>query len=193
VTISHKAPLRRLATGVATLVAASLLLVATPAVASADELDHGSTATCKARIVDELSDGTLIGHLRRIVVTPPTTMFSMFTFNPQPVSWRFVVEKAYRYWEGNPWKVIYKSPLQNRMASFTQPADFRTQSFLVPVPDPQESTTYRVEVRMMWWSFDQQLVLKRVRYLLPYMREVVDGQPTGAGVMPCYYSRPYYL
>ncbi len=180
----------RAATTTATLVAA-ILVGALPGVVSADQVDHGSSAECRYQTVSTDSHGTNWSLLRRIVVAPPT-LYGVWSNASQPVGWRFVVYRSYRYWDGRPWKAYYYSPLQRGTASESQAANFTQMSVRIaaPISRRQLSTAYRVEVRMLWWYPEQSLLHSKIRYLIPNMREFFDGAQYNALVMPCYYREP---
>jgi hypothetical protein len=121
-------------------------------------------------------------------------MYAVWSHGGQPVSWRFVVYKSYRYWDGNPWEVYYRSPLQTNTATATQAADFTKMSVGITPPDlaPRISNSYRVEVRMLWWYPDDPVMLlhSKIRYLLPNMARYFDGVRESGLVMPCSYRAP---
>jgi hypothetical protein len=179
------------------LIAASVLLSAAamavnpaaPTAASSPAPDYGAVVKCKFRTTESGYWG-FTAPMKRIVVSPPQ-MFA--TSGRQTVGWRFVVKRLLDEGANPAWSVTYMSPIQKRLASSSQAADFDTMRVGVAVPDGfggflEPDVSYTVTLKMFRYRTDGSLKSK-TSYLMPNYYQYLDGdlwdQPSWGGTDYC--------
>lgn len=154
------------ATGSATVVALVLAsLVAGPAAAATPPTsDYGNTATCKYQAPG--NGPALEWRITKIVVTPPVLHAKSGT---QKVGWRFVVTRS-KSSGADPWKVTYRSPIQQASATTSHAAPFTTKSVEVAIPNVESvaAVEYHVTLKLYWYKANG-TVESQTSYLMPYV------------------------
>lgn len=127
-------------------------LAAVPGTASATPApDYGASVLCRY-VITEPSDilGWTAARLDRLVVSPPTVYAQHGT---QQVGWRYVVKRSLN-WDQGPWKVTYRSSIQQASATASSPADFSKMRVDVNVPnvENQGHVYYVLTLKIFWYD-----------------------------------------
>ena len=110
------------------------------------------------------------------IVTPPDLYAD---YGTQTVGWRFVVRRS-RNWDVGPWKITYRSPIQQAEATVNQPGAFAAMSVGVRVPNVEDKSAirYRVTLKMLWYASDGS-VSSRVRHRMLNLKWYANGSLKG--------------
>ena len=146
----------------------------TPTVSAAPAPTHGSTVNCRYQVTQEGRYGWTEALLKRIAVKPPTIYAKSGT---QLVGWQFVVRRSLDR-SYTPWVVVYRSQIQQRVATATTAADFDVMRVGVNVPtnvEEQAFVWYKVTLRVFWYAPDGSVASKAKSLFTAYNMHV-DGE-----------------
>ncbi len=181
-------PVRRRTHWLGGLLAAALLLTATPAL-GADPTPPVNGTTGKTGsywLVDTVDtpggscrygyevDG--IGYyngLRRVRASAPVA-FARASRTSQRIAWRVVVQA----WDGTHWLRYDASSWQSRRASPSAPAAFSARSVLVDsYPHHGAYSPYRARIELRWYASNGRTVVGTARLFPGYYRSVEGAYP----------------
>jgi hypothetical protein len=133
-----------------------------------------------------------MGELVHLYVWPPKVRAISGT---QEVGWRFIVQRRTEwdelsnYW--SPWAARYRSPIQRKVTSTTESANFSQKDIPVIIPDNLEYRyEYRVLVKMYWFRSDGR-IQATATHRVDWYQQIYSYWP-GEGDDAATYSEPCF-